>query len=151
MSARLAASVALRIASGTSRALPGPKPTRPFSSPTMTSAANPTRRPPFTPLATRLMWTSLSVNSLSSRSRSRAIRMFHSMFRFAQAHARAYPLEFEAALAGRLRQRLDASVIAIAAAVEHHVRDALAERPLRDQLADRLGGTDVGAGLEAAA
>ena len=36
MSPRLAASVALRIASGTSRALPWPKPTRPFSSPTTT-------------------------------------------------------------------------------------------------------------------
>src|SRR5712691_4292013 len=74
MRPRLAASVALRIASGTSRALPCPKPTRPFSSPTTTSAANPKRRPPFTTLATRLMWTSLSVNSLSSRSRWRGSR-----------------------------------------------------------------------------
>src|ERR1700730_18156467 len=151
MSARLAASVALRIASGTSRALPWPKPTRPFSSPTMTSAANPNRRPPFTTLATRLMWTSLSVNSLSSRSRSRAMRMFRSMFRFARAHARAGLLEFEATLAGGLRKRLDATVIPIAAAVEDHRRDALADRTLGHQLADRLGGTDIGAGLEACA
>src|SRR5260370_22679626 len=138
MRLRLAASVALGIASGTLGALPGPKPTRPFSSPTMTSAANPNRRPPFTTLATRLMWTSLSVNSLSSRSRSRAMRMFHSMFRFARAQARACQLEFEAALACRLGQRLDASVIPITATVEDHVRDALAARPLGDPLADRL-------------
>ena len=64
----LGGSVALRIASGTSRALPWPKPTRPFWSPTITSAAKPKRRPPLTTLATRLMWTSLSMNSLGSRS-----------------------------------------------------------------------------------
>src|SRR5690606_30146693 len=59
------------MASGTSRALPWPKPTRPFWSPTTTSAAKPKRRPPLTTLATRLMWTSLSTNSLSRSSRSR--------------------------------------------------------------------------------
>src|SRR5215213_585630 len=63
--ARFAASVALRIASGTSRALPWPKPTRPFWSPTTTRAAKPKRRPPFTTLATRLMWTRRSTNSPS--------------------------------------------------------------------------------------
>src|SRR3984957_14104724 len=63
----------------------------------------------------------------------------------------ACPLEFEAAFACRLRKRFDASVIAIPAAVEDHIRDALAERALGHQLADRLGGTDIGAGLEASA
>ncbi len=63
-------SVALRIASGTSRALPWPKPTRPFWSPITTSAAKPKRLPPLTTFATRLMWTSLSTNSLSRSSRS---------------------------------------------------------------------------------
>src|SRR5674476_1162275 len=66
---RLADSVALRIASGTSRALPWPKPTRPFWSPITTSAAKPNRLPPLTTFATRLMWTSLSTNSLSRSSR----------------------------------------------------------------------------------
>ncbi len=60
---RRARSVALRIASGTSRALPAPKPTRPFWSPTTTRAAKAKRRPPFTTLATRLMVTSLSMMS----------------------------------------------------------------------------------------
>ena len=45
---RFASSVALRIASGTSRALPLPKPARPFWSPTTTSAAKPKFLPPFT-------------------------------------------------------------------------------------------------------
>ena len=66
---RFAESVALRIASGTSRALPEPSPTRPFLSPTTTSAAKAKRRPPFTTLATRLIATSLSTSSSPSRSR----------------------------------------------------------------------------------
>src|SRR5262245_32982011 len=152
MSPRLAASVALRMASGTSRALPWPNPTRPFASPTTTRAAKPKRRPPFTTFATRLMWTSLSVNSLSRSSRSRrsrgsrAISLFH--------FARAAPLsnsEVEAALARGIGQRLDPAVVEIAAAVEHHVLDPLGRGPLRHQLAHRLGGFDIGAGLEAAA
>src|SRR3954469_16407052 len=155
---RLAASVALRIASGTSRALPWPKPTRPFWSPTITSAAKPKRRPPFTTLATRLMCTSLSTNSLGSRwaprsrpppSRlgSRAIRIFSLFGQFARPH----PLEIQAALARGVGERLDAPVVAVAAAIEHDVLDALLDRALGDELADRLGGIDIGSGLQAAA
>src|SRR4051812_2853426 len=59
----LAAAVALEIASGTSRALPWPKPQRPLPSPTTTRAAKPKRLPPFTVLETRLMWTSFSISS----------------------------------------------------------------------------------------
>src|SRR4029079_17660543 len=58
-----AAAVAFEIASGTSRALPWPKPARPLPSPTTTSAAKPKRLPPFTVLETRLMWTSFSISS----------------------------------------------------------------------------------------
>src|SRR6266700_3911957 len=161
MRPRLAASVALRIASGTSRALPWPKPTRPFSSPTTTSAAKPKRRPPLTTLATRLMWTSLSVNSLSSRSRSRsrcrgsrAISGFRSIDVPLCCSVRngVRPLsEFQAALARGIRQRLDASVIEIAAAVEDDFLHALRRRSLRQYLSHRLRGVDVGAGLEALA
>src|SRR5712691_2145845 len=182
MRLRLAVSVALRIASGTSRALPWPKPTRPFSSPTITSAAKPKRRPPFTTFATRLMWTSLSTNSLSSRSRSRSRpRGSRAMvFRRTEDRRRTtdqlvarnpssfilYPSsvlcplssvlcrpfsEFQPALARGIRESLDAAVIEIAAAVEHHVLDALCRRPLGDELADRLRGRDIGAGLEARA
>src|SRR5438552_2787108 len=59
----LASSMPLRIASGTSLALPSPKPTCPFWSPTTTSALKLKRRPPFTTFATRLMWTTFSFSS----------------------------------------------------------------------------------------
>ena len=55
-----ASSMPLRIASGTSEALPRPKPTVPFSSPTTTSAANLKIRPPFTVLDTRFKDTTFS-------------------------------------------------------------------------------------------
>src|ERR1700736_1619181 len=60
-------------------------------------------------------------------------------------------LEVQAALARRIGQRLDAAVEEIASAVEHHVLDALCDRALGHELADRLGGGDVGPGLEALA
>src|SRR5438093_212043 len=59
----LASSIPLRIASGTSLALPSPKPTCPLPSPTTTSALKLKRRPPFTTFATRLMWTTFSFSS----------------------------------------------------------------------------------------
>jgi len=55
--------------------------------------------------------------------------------------------EVEPALARRVGQRLDPAVIEIAAAVEHHVLDAFVLGALGDELADRLGGLDAGAGL----
>src|SRR5579883_1792224 len=147
---RLAASVALRIASGTSRALPWPCPTRPFWSPTTTSAAKPKRRPPFTTLATRLIATSFSVNSFSrssrSRCRSRGSRaMTEIRFRYRSDRVVS---ELEPALAGSLGQRLDAAVEHVAAAIEHDVLDALGGGALGHRLADSLRGLDVGAGLE---
>src|SRR5438445_1397811 len=56
----LASSTPLRIASGTSPALPSPAPTRPCPSPTTTIALKLNRRPPLTTLATRLIWTTRS-------------------------------------------------------------------------------------------
>src|SRR6187455_357112 len=144
MRPRLAASVALRIASGTSRALPWPKPTRPFSSPTTTSAAKPKRRPPFTTLATRLMWTSLSMNSLgSSRSRERERSRSRGSRAILHHPVRATTqLELQSSFARGVAERLDAAVVEITAAIEHHVGDALLDRALGHQLADRLGGVD---------
>jgi len=60
---RFATSTPLRIASGTSRALPMPAPTRPFWSPTTIRAEKENLRPPFTTLATRFRLTTLSVTS----------------------------------------------------------------------------------------
>eukprot|EP00043_Microstomoeca_roanoka_P025209 m.263432 g.263432 ORF g.263432 m.263432 type:complete len:276 (+) comp53432_c0_seq1:147-974(+) len=76
---RLACSVALRTASGTSFAMPLPKPTRPFWSPTTTSAAKPKRLPPLTVFETRLIATRRSANSgFSSRSSRRLRRLSRS-------------------------------------------------------------------------
>src|SRR5690242_5259382 len=159
---RLADSVALRIASGTSRALPWPKPARPFWSPITTSAAKPKRLPPLTTFATRLMWTSLSTNSLSRSSRSllrsRPPRSRSPAMVFSNLYGACAPvlvniqtLEAEPALARSIRKRLDAPVKQIAAAVEHDFLDALLHGALGEQLADRLGRVDVGAGLAAVA
>src|ERR1700730_6265859 len=60
---RLAISTPLRMASGTSRALPRPAPTRPFMSPTTIRAEKENLRPPLTTLATRLRLTTRSVTS----------------------------------------------------------------------------------------
>src|SRR5476649_2258124 len=67
-----AASVALRIASVTSLALPKPTPTLPLRSPETTSALKLKRRPPFTTLAHRLMKTTFSAMSDCSRSPPRS-------------------------------------------------------------------------------
>src|SRR5215813_12049789 len=172
---RFADSVALRIASGTSRALPWPKPARPFWSPITTSAAKPKRLPPLTTFATRLMWTSLSTNSLSRSSRSRfrsrpprsrspamvfsnpsealgldpqisfVLSMILSENRFPVFQIMLL-LEAQSAFARGVRERLDTAVIEIAAAVEHDFLDTLLHRALREQLAHGLGGVDVGAG-----
>ncbi len=61
-----ALSMAFWIATGTSRALPVPNPTRPLPSPTTVSAAKAKTRPPLTVLATR--FTAISFSSSSSPS-----------------------------------------------------------------------------------
>src|SRR5690606_11709907 len=121
---RFACSVALRIASGTSRALPLPKPTRPFWSPTTTSAAKPNRLPPFTVLETRLIATRRSANSgLSSRSRPRPPL---------SSLAISPPLELQPALAGGIGERLHLSVEKEAAAIEIDLFDPGRLRTRRD-------------------
>src|SRR5687767_15452742 len=95
------------------------------------------------------MWTSLSTNSLCSRSPPRSPPRSPRSRLGSRAMAFFFPLEFQSALARRISQRLDASVIEIAAAVEHDVLDALLHGALRHELADGLGGIDVGAGLQA--
>mmetsp|Transcript_7982 Transcript_7982/g.9606 ORF Transcript_7982/g.9606 Transcript_7982/m.9606 type:complete len:202 (-) Transcript_7982:254-859(-) len=113
---RFASSVALRMASGTSRALPLPKPARPFWSPTTTSAANPKFLPPLTVLATRLIPTSLSTNSLCSSSRSRRRPRPLPL-----SSAMVTLLELQSALAGGICQGFHPAMEQITAAVEDHV------------------------------
>ena len=61
-----ASSTAFWMASGTSLAFPKPTPTVSTSLPTTTSAEKEKRRPPFTTLATRLIWTTRSLRSMPS-------------------------------------------------------------------------------------
>src|SRR5580765_7140971 len=127
----LACSTALRIASGTSCALPRPTPTWPRPSPTTTSAVNENRRPPLTTLATRLMETTRSFSS----------SMFGSIF----ASATRILLKDQAAGTSRVGERLHSSVVHVPAAIEHHALDPLRLRLARQELADELGGGDVAA------
>src|SRR5579884_166281 len=135
----LASSTPLRIASGTSPALPRPAPTRPLPSPTTTSALKEKRRPPFTTLATRLRETIFSWNSLlrssppPRRSRSRSMRI-------------AIVLELQSGRSGRIGQGLDPAMIEIAAAIEDDRLHARGDGPLGHGAAHRRGGGRVGGG-----
>src|SRR3989304_2119886 len=117
-----ASSMPLRIASGTSFALPSPAPTIPLPSPTTTTELKLKRRPPLTTLATRLIWTTFS-SRLSFVGSMRAM---------------IPPLQVEAALAGALGERANPPVISIAAAVEDHGRNASRPRPLGDRAANSV-------------
>src|SRR4051812_20872627 len=116
------------IATGASLALPYPTPTTPFSSPTTTSAVNEKRRPPLTTLATRLISTTRSWRSKPEAEMDRS-----------GAGMSPSRLEDQAALAGALGQGLDAAVVLVAAAVEHHGLDARGLRALGQQLAGGRG------------
>src|SRR5882672_7444546 len=138
-----------------------------------TRAAKPKRLPPLTTFATRLMWTSLSTNSLSRSSRpplwppprSRSPAMVFSNpceVRLSKTEASVLVsvqfqtletnlLEAEPAFTRGIRKRLDAAVIEIAAAIEHHFLDAVLHGAFRQQLADGLGRVDVGTGVAALA
>lgn len=107
----LASSTPLRIASGTSAALPRPAPILPLPSPTTTTAAKEKRRPPFTTLATRLMKTTFSCKS-------------DSCFQIL-ACAFSFTLKFQAGFAGTFSQSLYSAVIDIAAAIEYYGFNAL--------------------------
>src|SRR5262249_43536452 len=133
-----AVSIPLRIASGTSLALPSPKPTRPFWSPTTTSALKLKRRPPFTTLATRLMCTTFS---FSSTPRSSTIRRWPGPPICAIACASS---ELEAAFARALGDGAHAAVVQESVAVEDDARDALLLAPARDELPDLLRRGDGG-------
>src|SRR5207302_10637283 len=56
-------------------------------------------------------------------------------------------LEAQPAFARRIRKRLDAPVIEIAAAIEHDFLDAVLHGALRQELADRFRRIDVGTGI----
>src|SRR5205809_799 len=133
----LASSIPLRIASGTSLALPSPKPTCPLPSPTTTSALKLKRRPPFTTFATRLMWTTFSFSSTPWAS---------VMMRRGPPEERSAigPFsELESALARPLGDGTHAAVVEEAVAVEHDLVDPLRETTPRGEEPHLLGGAHV--------
>src|SRR5258708_17152158 len=111
----------------------------------MTSAAKPNRLPPLTTFAPRLMPTSFSVNSLSSRSRG---WRSPSPLRPSRCVRAIGPLsEIEPALAGGVGQGLDPAVIEIGAAVEDDPLDPGRLSALGEQFADPARRPFLGAGL----
>src|SRR3990172_6754669 len=125
--------VALRIASGTSRAFPIAAPTCPAPSPTTTTAVKWKRRPPFITLATRLMKTTFSESSISEASTFSRLPMYLLGLDMITS------LEGEASLAGCLRQRLDSTVVPETAAVDHDGLDPLLGGPAGQRFAHQLG------------
>src|SRR6185369_2272462 len=137
---RRACSIAFCTATGTSFALPLPMPTRPSPSPTTVSAAKPRIRPPFTTFVTRLMLIIFSRRP-SPRSSCCCCRCCILAMSFLS-------LELQAGFAGRVGQRLDAAVIAVARAIECHGLDAERLRAVADALADDRRGRLVAAVLD---
>src|SRR5665811_2524539 len=119
-----ASSTPLRMASGTSPALPSPAPTCPWPSPTMTTAEKLKRRPPLTTLATRLIWTT----------RSSSVSLAGSIL----ATGGLLLLEVETGFPRGVGERLDPAVVAIPGSVEDNLRDPGGSGPLGDQAADYL-------------
>src|SRR5579875_1867871 len=126
INAFFAASTPLRIASGTSPALPIANPTRPFRSPTTTSALKLKRFPPLTTLATRLTRTTVSSNPPLSRSRPLDCM-----------------LKLQPRFASCFCNHAAPTVIFAAARVEHDCRDSLALCLSGNLRADSLRRLDV--------
>ena len=135
-SAFFAASIAFLMAEGTSLALPIPKPTTPCPSPMTTSALKLRFLPPLTTFVTRLMVTTVSFSSSVGR-----VDLFARVHHVSQCPC----LELQPGFARRVGDGAHAAVIQIAAAIEHHPRDALVLEPLGDHLAERLGARQVAA------
>src|SRR5271154_1606263 len=137
----LAASMALRMAMGTSRALPMPNPAWPDWSPTTTSAEKLRFLPPLTTLVTRLMATTWSLSELIFVSiwRRMASVSFNVCFDIR--------LEFQPRFPRGLSQRFDPPVVAVSTAVEHDLRNPFLARAFRHRLAHQLGCGHVSASL----
>src|ERR1700726_3488914 len=112
-----ACSIALRMAMGTSRALPMPKPALPFWSPTTTSAEKLRFLPPLTTLVTRWMATTwsfklLALTSMFRRTASVSLRMILDI-----------NLKFQPRFPGCCSQGFHTAVVHVSAAIEHHLLD----------------------------
>src|SRR3954453_7717636 len=133
-----ACSPPLRMASGTSLALPRPAPTWPWPSPTTTSAEKENRRPPLTTLATRLMWTTRSFSS--GRSFGLIGAAIHSPHDArAWRDGRNQKVEFEPGFPCAIGHGGDPAVVVEPVPVEDHGGDLHVLALLGEQLADFLG------------
>src|SRR5258706_4247338 len=127
-----AASIPFLIADGTSFALPTPKPTTPWPSPTTTSALKLRFLPPLTTFVTRLIETTVSLISSCDAST-------FSRFLFINPIG----LELQTGFARGVGHGLHAPVIEEPVAVEHDALHALPDEAFRNCLADRLRAGDV--------
>src|SRR5579862_3285742 len=129
------------MAMGTSRALPMPKPALPFWSPTTTSAEKLRFLPPLTTLVTRWMDTTWSFKLFALTSIGRRTANVSRRICF------DISLEVQSCLSGRIRQRLDAAMVLVAAPVEHNLLDTCGASPLGDNFANHFCGGHVAASL----
>src|SRR5690242_8803048 len=130
------------MAIGTSRALPMPNPAWPWLSPTTTSAEKLRFLPPFTTLVTRLMAITSSFSSEGFTSKSRRTARLSRKICF------DIGLELQPRFPRRIRERLNAAVILVSAAVEHDFTHAGGLGALGDGFADYLCRRDVTAALQ---
>src|SRR5215472_17797599 len=138
----LACSMALRMAMGTSRALPIPKPACPCWSPTTTSAEKLRFLPPLTTLVTRWMATTwsfklLALTSIGRRTARVSLRMCFDM-----------SLKFQPRFPGRGGQGFHAAVVHVTAAIEDNFLDPSGAGALGNLLPNQFCGGDVASPLE---
>src|SRR6266849_1257754 len=137
----LACSMALRMAMGTSRALPIPKPACPCWSPTTTSAEKLRFLPPLTTLVTRWMATTWSfrlftLTSIERRTDKVSLRICFDI-----------GSEFQPRFPRRCGQRCDTAMVLVPATVKHDLLDAGGTGALGDLLPDHLCGRYIASTL----
>src|SRR4051812_28780817 len=143
----------LRMACGTSFALPEPYPTMPAEgSPTTTSAANDMFLPPLTTLVTRLMATTWSFRfrlpaSILFFAVTAIVGSQFSVLSSRARHVRVSILKLQSCFAGGVGYSLDASVIDVTAAIEYDLGHAFGFGLLGDLLADLFCRGQVSTGL----
>src|SRR6202171_440996 len=134
--------MALRIAMGTSRALPMPKPALPFWSPTTTRAEKLRFLPPLTTLVTRWMATTWSFKLLA------LTWIFRRTARVSLRICFDISLEFQPRFPGRSGQGFHSSVIHVTAAIDHALLDPGGAGTLSDLFPDHFGGCHVASALD---
>src|ERR1035438_6542942 len=134
-----AASIPLRMACGTSFALPDPKPTTAAEgSPTTTSAANDMFLPPLTTFVTRLIETTWSFNW------NEAASSFLVTLAILESHFSL--LELQSRFARRIGHGFDPAMVDVATTIEDHLGNALFFSQFGDLLSHHLRRRHVAAG-----